>query len=39
MGVWFSIFPTVETLGAQLLAGILVLGSYITAQPSRVATD
>jgi len=39
MGLWFSIFPTVETLGAQLLAGILVLGSYITAQPSRAATD
>jgi high-affinity iron transporter len=39
IGLWFSIFPTVETLSAQLLAGILVLGSYITAQPSRVATD
>jgi high-affinity iron transporter len=38
MELWFSIFPTVETLAAQLLAGILVLGSYITAQPSRVAT-
>ena len=32
MGLWFSIFPTVETLSAQLFAGILVLGSYITAR-------
>ena len=33
MGVWFSVFPTVETLTAQALAGLLVFGSYITAQP------
>jgi high-affinity iron transporter len=33
MGLWFSVFPTVETLTAQALAGLLVLGSYITAQP------
>jgi len=30
-GLWFSIFPTVETLAAQALAIILVLGSYILA--------
>jgi high-affinity iron transporter len=35
MGVWLSIFPTVETLVAQLLAGILVFGSYLTAQSSH----
>ena len=28
MGMWFAVFPTVETLTAQLLAGLLVLGSY-----------
>jgi high-affinity iron transporter len=28
MGLWFSIFPTVETLAAQALAALLVLGSY-----------
>jgi high-affinity iron transporter len=27
-GLWFSIFPTVETLAAQAVAAILVLGSY-----------
>ena len=27
-GVWFSIFPTVETLAAQALAAALVIGSY-----------
>ena len=33
MGLWFSVFPTVETLSAQTLAGLLVFGSYLTAQP------
>ena len=28
MGVWFAVFPTVETLAAQALAAALVLGSY-----------
>jgi high-affinity iron transporter len=32
MGLWLSVFPTVETLSAQLLAGFLVFGSYITAR-------
>lgn len=32
MGLWFSVFPTVETLSAQVLAGILVFGSYLTAR-------
>jgi high-affinity iron transporter len=27
-GVWFSVFPTVETLAAQALAAALVIGSY-----------
>jgi high-affinity iron transporter len=32
MGVWFSIFPTVETLVAQGIAAALVLGSYAFVQ-------
>ena len=32
MGVWFSVFPTVETLLAQLIAATLVIGSYIAAR-------
>jgi high-affinity iron transporter len=32
LGTWFSIFPTVETLAAQALALVLVLGSYFLAQ-------
>jgi high-affinity iron transporter len=34
MGMWFSIFPTIETLSAQALAGLLVFGSYFTARSS-----
>jgi high-affinity iron transporter len=29
MGLWFSLFPTVETLSAQGIAALLVLGSYL----------
>ena len=39
LSLWFSIFPTVETLAAQLIAGTLVFGSYISAQPSRRTMD
>jgi len=35
MGLWFSVFPTGETLAAQLLAAVLVLGSYLTARPRK----
>ena len=28
MGLWFSVFPTVETLIAQAIAAVVVLGSY-----------
>jgi len=35
MGLWFSIFPTVETLVAQLLAAILVIGSYYMARRQK----
>jgi high-affinity iron transporter len=32
MGVWFSVFPTVETLAAQCIAAVLVLSSYFAAR-------
>jgi high-affinity iron transporter len=31
-GLWFSVFPTVETLVAQALAGAIVVGSYFYAR-------
>jgi high-affinity iron transporter len=31
-GVWFSVFPTVQTLVAQAIAAILVVGSYFAAR-------
>ncbi|MEO7142937.1 MAG: FTR1 family protein [Bryobacteraceae bacterium] len=38
MGLWFSIFPTVETLTAQAAAGLLVLGSYFAARLGSLRT-
>jgi high-affinity iron transporter len=32
MGLWFAVFPTVETLVAQLIAAVLVIGSYYAAR-------
>ena len=32
MGLWFSVFPTVQTLTAQAIAGALVVGSYFVAR-------
>src|SRR5213082_2008290 len=29
MGLWLAVFPTVETIIAQLIAGVLVIGSYM----------
>lgn len=40
MGTWFSLFPTLETLLAQALAALLVLGSYwIATRPPRRASQ
>jgi high-affinity iron transporter len=36
MGSWFEIYPYWETIGAQLLAGILVVGSYVLAEHVKV---
>jgi len=37
MGTWFALFPTVETIAAQLAAATFVLGSYFVARRVRVA--
>jgi Cu/Ag efflux protein CusF len=34
-GLWLSLFPTVETFSSQILAGLLVFGCYVAAQPSK----
>ena len=36
MGSWFEIYPTVETIGAQLLAAAFVIGSYFLAEHLKV---
>ena len=35
-GLWFGVFPTWETLGAQVAALVFVIGSYFLAQEVRV---
>jgi high-affinity iron transporter len=32
MSLWFAVFPTYETISAQLLAALLVVGSYYAAR-------
>jgi len=32
IGLWFSVFPTFETLAAQCIVAVLVLGSYFAAR-------
>ncbi len=36
VGLWFATFPTVEGLLAQVVAAVLVIGSYILAEHVRV---
>lgn len=38
MGLWVSVFPTYETLIAQGMAGVLVIGSYYAARKFGGAT-
>ena len=35
-GLWFGVYPTWETLGAQFAAAAFVIGSYLLAQEIRV---
>jgi high-affinity iron transporter len=39
LGMWFAVFPTYETLLAQALAAILVVGSYYAARHVRGTTN
>ncbi len=39
MGLWFSVFPSVETLAAQAMAALLVVGSYVAARPSHAKAE
>jgi high-affinity iron transporter len=36
MGVWFAVFPNIETIVGQSLAALLVIGSYYSAEYLRV---
>lgn len=36
MGLWFSVFPTAQSLIAQFIAALFVIGSYFGAQYVRV---
>ena len=36
MGLWLGVFPSLETLGAQVVAIVFVVGSYALAQEIRV---
>jgi high-affinity iron transporter len=36
MGLWLGVYPTWETIGAQLAAAAFVIGSYFLAQEMRV---
>jgi high-affinity iron transporter len=36
MGTWLALFPTVETIAAQAIAVIAVVGSYLAAEHIRV---
>jgi high-affinity iron transporter len=35
-GLWLGVYPTWETIGAQVAAFVFVIGSYILAQEVRV---
>jgi high-affinity iron transporter len=39
MGLWFSVFPTTETIAAQLFAAVLVVGSYFLARHKDKASS
>ncbi|CAN5495061.1 hypothetical protein BH18VER1_BH18VER1_04410 [soil metagenome] len=39
MGMWFAVFPTVETLVAQAMAALLVVGSYFAAKKLGSSSD
>ena len=36
LGVWFGVYPTWETIGAQVVAAVFVIGSYFVAKEVKV---
>jgi high-affinity iron transporter len=36
LGTWLGVFPTWETLGAQVVAFVFVIGSYFAAEYVRI---
>jgi high-affinity iron transporter len=36
MGLWFAVFPNIESLAAQAIAAVIVIGSYFLAQYLKV---
>ncbi len=36
LGLWFGVYPTVETIGAQIIAAVFVIGSYFLAREIQV---
>ena len=38
-GLWFAVFPTYETLAAQLIAATIVIGSYYAARRVRCTAE
>ena len=36
-GLWFAVFPTVESLAAQALAATVVIGSYVVSHQVKIA--
>jgi len=38
-GLWFAVFPTYETLIAQAIAAVIVIGSYYAARRIRCTAD
>jgi high-affinity iron transporter len=39
LGMWFAVFPTYETLIAQGIAAVLVVGSYFAARHVSATSD
>jgi high-affinity iron transporter len=35
-GLWLGVYPTIETIGAQIAAAVFVIGSYFLAQEMKV---
>jgi high-affinity iron transporter len=36
LGVWFGVYPSWETLGAQAIAAVFVIGSFYVAKELKV---